>query len=78
MKINTANVQKSLCTVKNILYAYRNLETTVTVVIPMQNVLLTLTTSPTVDAKKTYGAMVLMNAHQEIGYFYESHKFIFT
>ena len=71
MKINTANVQKSLCTVKNILYAYRNLETTVTVVIPMQNVLLTLTTSPTVDAKKTYGAMVLMNAQQEIGYFYE-------
>ena len=71
MKINTANVQKSLCTVKNILYAYRNLETTVTVVIPMQNVLLTLTTSPTVDAKKTYGVMVLMNAQQEIGYFYE-------
>ena len=71
MKINTANVQKSLCTVKNILYAYRNLETTVTVVTPMQNVLLTPSTSPTVDAKKTYGAMVLMNAQQEIGYFYE-------
>ena len=68
MTINTANVQKSLCTVKNILYAYLNLETTVTVVTHMQHVLLIHTTSPTVSAKKTLEAMVLTSAQQEIGY----------
>ena len=68
MRTNTANVQKNSCTVKNILYAYQNLETTATDVIHMQSVLLTLITSLTVDAKMTYGAMVSTNAHQESGY----------